>query len=866
MESRPPASAERFLRFFLKQELQEEVLGDLEEAYYSALKKHSSRKAALLYWFQVFNYLRPFAIKNFQSPEIYPAMFSHNVKISYRTILKNKTFSLINIGGLALGMTVFIFIALWIYDEYSFNKNHEHYDRIVQIMRKDISPEGIQINSSLTGGIAVELEENYSNYFEYIATTFFRPSPGLLFYDGEHYRQMGYYFQEDIPHILSLNMIQGTRDALENPSNLLLSESLAQKIFKEENPMGKTVSLISGTDLIVQGIYEDLPENSTFGVVEFIGSMGLIYNENRPYVWNNYNMKGYAKLKDNVSLSDASLAIKDLMKPYRDVEDNPRELFLLPMKDWHFYATNQFGEMVTSKRVQFIRMYGLIGIFILLIACINFMNLNTSRFQNRGKEVGVRKAVGSSRPEVMTQFFTESFLYAFGALVISLALVFLLLPLFNNFAAKELAFEWGNPIFWVLNIGFCLLVALIAGSYPAVFLSSFNPVKALKGNLRQGKKSKRLREVLVVFQFAISIILIIGTITVYEQIQFAKERPMGYQSEGLITMTGSSSVSQSFEVLRSELKNTGSVKEIATSNYPLTNTLGNNGGFRLPGSSTEFPVSFNTIYVNPTYGEATQWELIAGRNFSEDMDNGSSNIIISESAVKAMGLEDPVGQQLDAKWEFNGHSSFTIVGVVRDMIKGSPFEEPKPLMLFPTETAMYHMFIRMTPGVPIGEALSDIEDTFNKVVPEHPFEYAFADNQYLTKFKAEDQIGGLATLFSALAIIISCLGLFGLSAFMVTQRVKEIGVRKVLGASIANLWLLLSKDFGQLVIIACFIALPAAFYVMNSWLQGYEFRIPMYWWMFAVGAVACLLVTMLTVSYHSIRASLANPVESLRSE
>lgn len=866
MESRPPSLAERFLCFFLKQELLEEVLGDLEEDYNATLRKHSEKRAAFQYWLQVLNYLRPFAIKNFQSPEIYPAMFSHNVKISYRTILKSKTFSLINIGGLALGMTVFIFIALWIYDEYSFNKNHEHYDRIVQVMRKDISPDGVRINSSLTGGIAVELVENYSNYFEYVATTFFRPSPGLLFYEGEHYREMGYYFQEDIPHILSLNMIQGTRNALENPSNILLSQHLAKKIFKEENPMGKTVSLISGTDLIVQGIYEDLPENSTFGEVEFIGSMALIYNENRPYVWNNYNMKGYAKLKDNVSLSDASLAIKDLMKPYRDVEDNPRELFLIPMKDWHFYATNQFGEQVTSKRLQFIRMYGLIGIFILLIACINFMNLNTSRFQNRGKEVGVRKAVGSSRPEVMTQFFTESFLYAFGALVISLVLVFLLMPTFNNFSAKELAFEWGNPLFWVLNVGFCLLVALIAGSYPAVFLSSFKPVKALKGNLRQGKANKRFREVLVVFQFAISIILIIGTITVYEQIKFAKERPMGYQTEGLITMTSSSLVSQNFEVLRSELKNTGSVKEIATSNYPLTNTLGNNGGFRLPGSSTEFPISFNTIYVNPEYGEATQWELIAGRNFSRDLDNGSSNIIVSESAVEAMGLENPVGQQLDAKWEFNGHSSFAIVGVVRDMIKGSPFDEPVPLMLFASERGMYHMFIRTSPGVPIEKALSDIEDTFNKVVPEHPFEYAFADNQYLTKFKAEEQIGGLATLFSALAILISCLGLFGLSAFMVTQRIKEIGIRKVLGASIANLWLLLSKDFGQLVIIACFIALPVGFYVMNSWLQGYNFRIPMYWWIFVIGAVSCLVVTMLTVSYHSIRASLANPVESLKSE
>ena len=260
------------------------------------------------------------------------------------------------------------------------------------------------------------------------------------------------------------------------------------------------------------------------------------------------------------------------------------------------------------------------------------------------------------------------------------------------------------------------------------------------------------------------------------------------------------------------------------------------------------------------------WELIAGRNFSGDLDNGSSNIIVSESAVQAMGLENPVGQQLDAKWEFNGHSSFTIVGVVRDMIKGSPFDEPVPLMLFPTETVMYHMFIRTSPVVPIGEALSDIEDTFNRVVPEHPFEYAFADNQYLTKFKAEEQIGGLATLFSALAILISCLGLFGLSAFMVTQRIKEIGIRKVLGASVTGLWALLSKDFGILVSIACLISIPIAGYAMNIWLQNYQYRISIGWEIYAVSILLCALVTLLTVSYHSLKASMANPVQSLKAE
>ncbi|MEP2445730.1 MAG: ABC transporter permease [Balneola sp.] len=866
MDPKPPKIAIRFLTFFLKKELQEEVLGDLEELFYASVKKHTAFKAKLKYWFQALNYLRPFAIKNFKSPEIYPAMFSHNIKISYRTLIRNKFFSLINIGGLALGMTVTIFIALWIYDEYSYNTNHRHYDRIVQVMRKDISDNGIQVSSSQTGGLGVELEEKFPHYFEHVAMTFYRPAPQLLLFDDKHYREMGYFFQKDIPHILTLNMQKGTRSVLENPGSIIISESLAGKLFNEENPMGRTISLNSSADLIIQGVFEDLPENSTFGDADFFGSMALLYNEDRPYVWNNYNMKVFALLNENADPEAASLAIKDVLKPYRDVDDNPRELFLLPMKDWHFYATNQFGEQVISKLVQFIRLYGAIGIFILLIACINFMNLNTSRFQIRGKEVGVRKAIGSLRSEVVGQYLTESFLYTFGALTISLLLVYLLLPSFNSFAAKEISFQWANPMFWLISLGFSLSVALVAGSYPALFLSSFSPVQALKGRLRQGKKNERLRQGLVVFQFAISIVLIIGTITIHEQIQHAKNRSIGYQKEGLITMTGSQSVYQNFDVLKSELKNTGAVEEVALSNYPLTNTLGNNGGFRLSGSSDEIPVTFNTIYVSPEYGEVTKFELIAGRDFSRDLEDESANIILSESAIRAMGLKNPLGKQLSSNSERNGHTTFTIIGVVKDMIKGSPFEEPMPLMLFSTADPMSHMFLRINPEVSLGIVLSKIEEVLEEVVPEHPFEYAFADDQYLTKFKAEEQTGTLATLFSGLAILISCLGLFGLSAFMVTQRVKEIGIRKALGASVTNLWILLSKDFGILITLACLVSMPIASYMMNIWLQDYEYRIQIYWWIYATGAFACLLVTMLTVSYHSIKASMANPVDSLKTE
>ncbi|MCG8372237.1 MAG: ABC transporter permease, partial [Balneolales bacterium] len=424
--------------------------------------------------------------------------------------------------------------------------------------------------------------------------------------------------------------------------------------------------------------------------------------------------------------------------------------------------------------------------------------------------------------------------------------------------------------FWFACLAFSFVVSLFAGSYPAFFLSSFNPIEAIKGKLRQGRKSVRFRQVLVVFQFTISIFLIIGTITIHEQINHAKNRSMGYEKEGLITIEGrNSEFAQKAEVLREELIRTGAVEEVAFSNYPLTNTLGNNSGFSVEGSSTIFQETFNTIYVTPEYGAATQWELVAGREFSRDLGSEMNSIILSESAVEQMGLTDPIGKEIIAHDNtFNGQTNFTVVGVVKDMIKGSPFGRPVPLMLFSNTSTNRrgYMFVRLNPDLSYGESIAAIQKSFHSVLPNHPFHAHFADDQYLAKFRSEDQTGTLATIFSALAILISCLGLFGLSAFMVTQRVKEIGIRKVLGASITSLWALLSKDFGILVAIACLISVPIGGYVMNIWLQDHAYRISLGWEIYTISIVLSIVVTLATVSYHSVKASLANPVISLKSE
>ena len=867
MNERPPKLAERLLLFFLKNDLAEEVLGDLDEKFYSMIEKRSPRRARLNYWYQVINYLRPFAFKFFKGNSILGTMIKHNFKISYRILMKNKFFSAINIGGLSLGIIVSILIALWIQDELSFNKNHGNYDRIVQVLRKEVDEGNTYINSSLVGQVGIYMEENYPTIFDRVAMTFFRSRPQLLTVGKQSFDKHGLFTQSDAPEMLTLEMVHGVRNGLDGRDGILLSESLAKTFFGDKNPMGELVNINLNFDLKVTGVYKDLPTNSTFANATFMAPMSLVYNEDNPYVWSNFNIKVYAQLKDGVGVEDASAVIKDIMKPHRDPEDGEMDLFLIPMKDWHLNAEFQDGRQVTSKRMQFVILYGIIGAFVLLLACINFMNLNTARYQNRGKEVGIRKTVGSLRSQLVSQFLVESLLYAMASFVISIVVVWMVLPWFNDISDKALEIQWLNPYFWIAGLSFTLISALVAGSYPAIFLSSFKPLKALKGTLKQGKSSVRLRQVLVIFQFTISIMLIIGTITVYNQIQHAKTRPVGYNQEGLITSRGRSpEFFDKYDLLREELKKTGMVETVASANYPLMNTLGNNNGFRIERTGERAGITFNTIFVTPEYGQTTEWELVAGRDFSRDRDE-SQNIIISESGAQHMGLENPVGERLISNRSFRGRKNeLTIIGVVKDMIKGSPYGSPKAIMAFAQESPGGFMFTRIKSGVPYIEALPKIQETFESILPGHPFNYEFVDDEYAMKFRSEEKISSLATLFSVLAILISCLGLFGLSAFVVEQRTKEIGIRKVLGASISTLWKLLSKDFALLVLVSSLIAIPFASFLLNNWLESYQYRITLTWWMFAIAAFGGLFIALSTVSYHSLRASLGNPVDSLRSE
>ncbi len=866
----PPKLAKRILCWFLKDELAEEVLGDLEEKFNSTIVTKSVSRAKRNYWSQVINYVRPFAFKKtLFIRSNHNIMLRHNLLIGYRNLLKNKAYSFINIGGLVMGMTVALLIGLWVNDELAYNKYHDKYDRIVQVMHQRARSNGeIMTNVAQVSQLGPHLKQNFGHFFKEVVMMPYRTEESLLSVNRNTFSQTGRFMQEDGPSLLGLKMIQGTYGGLKEVNSIMLSQSMAKKLFGDVDPIGELVQFKAKTDLIVTGIYQDIPKNSVFNDAHFICPLKLSYGSDPGFFkWDNYNSAVFGELKPGIRHEDVSAAIEETMFAHMEGESKPRA-FIIPMKDWHLNAYYENGIKKTSPRIRFIWFYTALGIFVLLLACINFMNLSTARSQKRMKEVGVRKAIGSLRAQLRRQFLSESFLYVFLAFGLSLVVLASLLPWFNQTSEKSIQMPMNNLSFWLSSLAFITITAFLAGAYPAYYMSSFRPIQALRGSIKFGKGGVKLRQVLVVFQFTISIALIIGTITIHNQTQFIKNRPVGYSQEGLITVPYQNQEYVGiFKSLQTELKKTGMVTEIAQANYPLTNTRGQTGGFDWTGQEEERDLIFNTVFVTPEYGKTVGWTILQGRDFDRnlqsDMDNG---VIISESALKMMNLEDPIGKKIKAQRGWNGKNEYTIIGVASDMIKGSPFEPPLPALLFPIDADLRFLFIRVNPQASLSEAIPKIENTWRELAPTHPFMYSFVDDEYALKFKEEERISSLATFFSILAILISTLGLYGLAAFVTEQRIKEVGIRKILGASLKNLWKLLSSDFVILIGIASAIAVPISYSPLSQWLNSYEYSISLNWWIFAIATLGSLAVTLLIVSIQTMRAALSNPVKSLRIE
>jgi putative ABC transport system permease protein len=792
-------------------------------------------------------------------------MIKNYFKISWRNLTKNKISSLINVGGLAVGMAVVMLIALWIYDELSFNKYNKNYGSIVRVMRQETWNGNTSTSAYNPLPVSGELRSSFAGNFEHVAAATFTDEHTLA-YGENKFNRLGNYMESDGPQILALEMVRGTRSGLKEINSIFLSETSAKILFGQTEPMNKTITIDNRADVKVTGVYKDLPLNSEFKDVAFIAPFDL-YLSLSPWLrkddWNNNSVQVLAEMSPNSSPESISKRITDIKtnNVKKEAVSSVTKFLLHPMSKWHLYEEFKQGANV-GGRIQFVWLFGIIGVFVLLLACINFMNLSTARSEKRAREVGIRKAVGSVRSQLINQFLSESLLVALLAFVLSVGIVQLTLPWFNAVADKQMQILWAEPLFWIAALGFTFITGLIAGSYPAFYLSSFNPAKVLKGSFRVGRLAVVPRKVLVVLQFTVSVSLIIGTIIVYRQIQFTSNRSIGYSSDKLIYVKmKTNDVHEHYEAARNDFLATGAVENMSESYGFVIQNSANSGGFEWKGKDPNFLDNFALEWVSHDYGKTVGWQFIEGRDFSKVIASDSFGYVINEAAAKYMGLQNPVGELLrkDGK-------DYKIIGVVRDVIAESPYKPVRPTLTTIVQWPGSILSLKLNPRMDINETLAKVETVFKKHVPGAPFDYKFVDEEYGKKFAAEMRIGKLSGFFSFLAIFISCLGLFALASFVAEQRKKEIGIRKILGASGINLWRLLSKDFVFLVVISCLIAIPVAYYFLHNWLQNYEYRTEISWWIFAVAAIGAVIITLLTVSFQAIKAAVANPVKSLRTE
>lgn len=791
-------------------------------------------------------------------------MIKNYFKIAWRNLARNKTLSFINIFGLSAGITFALLIGLWIQYETSFDTFHTNGKQLAMVMKHVMFNDQKSTQSLTPLPLHDELKNNYP---EVKRTSRAAPTGQGLMAGNNKLNKMGWYVDPAFLDMFSFPLVKGsTATALKDPNSIILTTSLAQALFGSEDPMGKIIRLNNANDVRVTAIVQDVPHNSTIDFEFLIPYQYAIDQDewirNNKTDWGNNFLMNMVELKEGASMDALSKKIGPL-NVQKDARIKNQVLFLHPLNKWHLY--NEYKNWVNAGgKIAYIWLFGIIGVFILLVACINFMNLSTARSEKRAKEVGIRKVVGSSRTDLIGQFLSESVLTTFLAFLVSLLLVQLLLPLLKDLGFEYIRFDLSSASLLGAALGVCLITGLIAGSYPAFYLSSFQPVKVLKGMFKQGQGPAIFRKTLVVTQFAISAVLIIGTVIVFQQINHARKRAIGYNPHNLINVSASYDLALNFDVLKEELLKTGYIASVAKSSQPMTAVYNQWSDFSWEGKDPAADIALDAIMTSWDFEKTVGLKFKQGRAFSRDYPTDSNAIIINEAALQVIGYKDPIGKTMKS-----GNDVKTIIGVVENVVLSNPFRSVAPLAILFNHSKtdiVNNIFVRLQPTADLKKALAVIQPLFNKYNPTQPFEYSFTDEEFGKKFAVENQVGKLASIFSGLTIFISCLGLFGLAMFMAERRIKEIGIRKVLGASVASLWLLLSKEFMGLVLIACMIATPLAWWIMKDWLDKYEYRVDISAWLFIGVGVLAIVITLFTVSTQAIRAAVANPVKSLKSE
>jgi len=793
-------------------------------------------------------------------------MLRNYFKIAWRNILKNKLYSIINIGGLAVGMAVAMLIGLWIQYEFDFYGEHKNKNQIYNVVTNGKVPSsGFKYTTQATPLPLYVESKNLIPEIKHTAIVNWGGKNGLMVGDKKLTKN-GTEVSEDFFKIFQFKFLAGDPNtALNDPNSIVLTESVANDLFGQKEALNQMIRWNNTDNLKVSGIVEDMKKGSVFGEREYF--MAYKHLENRAAwvresknSWLSYSAITYAELIPDANRELVLSKIKNMIKNHDKTSQN--EIGLHAMTEWRLYDAFENWE-ANSGRITYVKMFGIIGILVLLLACINFTNLSTAHSQKRAKEIGIRKAVGSVKRQLVIQFLTESILMVSVSMILSLILIISLLAAFNSLLGTVVVFPIQNPFFWLFTLATIITTGLLAGFYPAFYLSSFTSIKALKGKYLITKTVFSPRKILVVAQFVASISIIIGTIIIYKQIQFSKNRPLGYDAKNVVMVDIKDDLFKNYDLVKSELLAIGIVENVTKASNAISETSSNSVIESFPGSIAGETISLVNIATSSDYFKTIKIKLIEGRDFNQsNIDVDTDKVILNQAAVDLMKLTDPIGKIITER----GGKRQEIIGVAENAIMENPFEPVRATRFMYDKYWASVLMFRFKENTSASTAIARVSHIFNKFNPSFPFEYRFASEEFDKKFKFEEMVGKLATFFAILAIFISCLGLFGLASFVAEQRTKEIGVRKVLGASVTSLWQMLSKDFVVLVLLSCLIAAPVAYYFMNNWLQKYTYRTEISWWIYVAAGIGALTITLLTVSFQAIKAALMNPVKSLRSE
>lgn len=808
-------------------------------------------------------------------------MFKNFFKTTFRSLLKNKGYSFLNIFGLAIGIACAGLIFLWVEDEMNFDSNHLKKDRLFIVKTNDKVDDGVFTHSSTPGPMAPAMQATIPGIATTCRTT---ESSSLLFTIGDKAVNVsGVYTESSFFNMFTLPFVQGNAGhAFQQLHSIVLTEKTVTKFFGDEkNVIGKTVRMDNKQDYVVSGVLKDLPENSTLQF-EWLAPFIVWYDQNPGAAnWFRFGLTTYVELKPGVN---AAAINQTLLNPHYDFTTQKNEpekssvhVFLFGMNDWHLRDDFDNGKPTGSGRILYVRLFSIIAWIILFIACINFMNLATAGSEKRSKEIGVRKVLGSGKKRLIAQFIGEAIFMALLAGVVAVVIMSLLLPAFNSLVQKNIVLGISNPFHFISLLVLILICGFLAGSYPSLYLSSFNPVFVLKGIKVNTGSAAIIRKGLVVTQFAISIILIISTIIIYQQIQHVKTRDIGYNKNNLLQIAAQGNIVKDFTAIKQDLKSSGLVQSAALADHATIDDGNNTTSIYWQGKDPNSNIVISQRLVSTEFMATTGMHITEGRDFNiadevELADNGmpkdsahAMKVIVTESMKKLLGKGSAIGKIMQYQRE-KGTLQMQVTGVIKDYVYGDMYGQSAPVVFYNMPAAASLLYIKIAGQNNTENALVKIAAVMKKYNPAYPFEYRFVDDQFNQMFLSEMLISRLSTVFASLAIIISCLGLFGLAAYTAERRTKEIGVRKVLGASVSSITTLLSKDFIKLVCISCIVAFPLAWWTMHAWLQNYQYRIKISWWIFLVAGIAAMLIALVTISFQSIKAAIANPVKSLRTE